>query len=98
MSGGASLQANNRYLFKREDEEIICVLSFCSDGPLSFTAPSGQETWSFYKVMIPVSKVGIAKAVVIMRENPSEKYIQMVTVDGHDFWFIGFLNYEKASV
>ncbi|KAF2301824.1 hypothetical protein GH714_029645 [Hevea brasiliensis] len=24
--------------------------AFCSDRPLSFTAPSGQETWSYYKV------------------------------------------------
>ncbi|KAK8479430.1 hypothetical protein V6N13_044221 [Hibiscus sabdariffa] len=71
-------------------------VAFCSDRPLSFTAPSGQETWSYYKVMIPLSKVGIVNPV-IMRENPSEKYIQMVTVDGHDFWYMGFVNYEKAS-
>lgn len=25
-------------------------VAFCSDRPLSFTAPSGQEAWSFYKV------------------------------------------------
>lgn len=25
-------------------------VAFCSDRPLSFTAPSGQETWSYYKV------------------------------------------------
>jgi hypothetical protein len=31
-----------------------------------------------------------------MRENQSEKYIQIVTVDGHDFWFMGFVNYDKA--
>ncbi|CAK9183696.1 unnamed protein product [Ilex paraguariensis] len=24
--------------------------AFCSDRPLSFTAPSGQETWSYYKI------------------------------------------------
>ncbi|XWS43961.1 hypothetical protein CRYUN_Cryun15aG0003400 [Craigia yunnanensis] len=71
-------------------------VAFCSDRPLSFTAPSGQETWSYYKVMVPLSKVGIINPV-IMRENPSEKYIQIVTVDGHDFWYMGFINYEKAS-
>ena len=27
-------------------------LAFCSDCPLSFTAPSGQITWSYYKVPI----------------------------------------------
>ncbi|XVF16127.1 hypothetical protein REPUB_Repub10bG0004600 [Reevesia pubescens] len=71
-------------------------VAFCSDRPLSFTAPSGQETWSYYKVMVPLSKIGVINPV-IMRENPSEKYIQIVTVDGHDFWYMGFVNYEKAS-
>lgn len=27
-----------------------------------------------------------------------EKYMQVVTVDGHEFWFMGFVNYDKASV
>lgn len=26
-------------------------VAFCSDRPLSFTAPSGQQTWSYYKVI-----------------------------------------------
>ncbi|KAJ4837532.1 hypothetical protein Tsubulata_047746 [Turnera subulata] len=69
--------------------------AFCSDRPLSFTAPSGQETWSYYKILIPLSKIGTINPVV-MKENQSEKYIQIVTVDGHDFWFMGFVNYEKA--
>ncbi|CAK8542706.1 unnamed protein product [Lathyrus sativus] len=70
-------------------------LAFCSDRPLSFTAPSGQETWSYYKVMVPLGKIGTVNPV-IMKENQSEKYIQIVTVDGHDFWFMGFVNYDKA--
>jgi len=103
-------------------------VAFCSDRPLSFTAPSGQETWTYYKVhslvkilhqifslkiwskrklmkwheivtvtqvMVPLAKVGTVNPV-IMRENPSEKYIQIVTVDGHDFWFMGFVNFDKA--
>ncbi|OMO99348.1 hypothetical protein COLO4_13338 [Corchorus olitorius] len=70
-------------------------VAFCSDRPLSFTAPSGQETWSYYKVMVPLGKVGTINPVV-MRENKSERYIQIITVDGHDFWFMGFVNYEKA--
>ncbi|XP_050235329.1 GEM-like protein 5 [Mercurialis annua] len=70
--------------------------AFCSDRPLSFTAPSGQATWSYYKIMIPLNKIGAINPVV-MRDNASEKYIQIVTVDGHDFWFMGFVNYEKAS-
>ncbi|XP_059450752.1 GEM-like protein 5 [Corylus avellana] len=71
-------------------------VAFCSDRPLSFTAPSGQETWSYYKVMVPLGKIGTINPV-IMRETPAEKYIQIVTIDGHDFWFMGFVNYDKAS-
>ncbi|XP_021286262.1 GEM-like protein 5 [Herrania umbratica] len=71
-------------------------VAFCSDRPLSFTAPSGQETWSYYKIMIPWANIGTVNPVV-MKENPPEKYIQIVTVDGHDFWLMGFVNFEKAS-
>ncbi|KAK2993604.1 hypothetical protein RJ640_030911 [Escallonia rubra] len=70
-------------------------VAFCSDRPLSFRAPSGQEAWSYYKVMIPFPNVGTINPVN-MRENPSEKYIQIVTIDGHNFWFMGFVNFEKA--
>lgn len=28
--------------------------------------------------------------------KPSDKYVQVVTVDNHEFWFIGFVNYEKG--
>lgn len=30
------------------------------------------------------------------RSNPSEKYVQVISVDNHEFWFMGFLNYEGA--
>ncbi|KAL3829441.1 hypothetical protein ACJIZ3_018243 [Penstemon smallii] len=71
-------------------------VAFCSDRPLSFTAPSGQETWSYYKILIPLAKIGSINPV-IMRDDQMERYIQLVSIDGHDFWFMGFVNYEKAS-
>lgn len=71
------------------------TLAFCSDRPLSFAAPSGQEAWSYYKVVIPIAKV-VTVSPVTVSEN--EKYIQAVTVEGHEFWFMGFVNYEKASM
>lgn len=46
--------------------------------------------------MIPLGKIGAVNPV-LMRENPSEKYIQVITIDGHDFWFMGFVNFDKAS-
>ncbi|KAK4380396.1 hypothetical protein RND71_002258 [Anisodus tanguticus] len=71
-------------------------VAFCSDRPLSFRAPSGQEAWSYYKVAIPLANIGSVNPVV-MRENPSERYIQIVTIDGHDFWFMGLIYFEKAK-
>ena len=46
--------------------------------------------------MVPLPNVGTINPVV-MRENPTERYIQVVTIDGQDFWFMGFVNYDKAS-
>eukprot|EP00268_Persea_americana_P023606 TRINITY_DN23163_c0_g1_i1.p1 TRINITY_DN23163_c0_g1~~TRINITY_DN23163_c0_g1_i1.p1 ORF type:complete len:230 (+),score=40.45 TRINITY_DN23163_c0_g1_i1:90-779(+) len=70
-------------------------VAFCSDRPLCFTAPSGQKIWTYYKAFIPLANI-IAVNPITMRENPSERYIQLVTVDGHEFWFMGFVNYDKA--
>ncbi|KAJ4766053.1 GRAM domain-containing protein / ABA-responsive protein-like protein [Rhynchospora pubera] len=70
-------------------------VAFCSDRPLSFTAPSGQVAWSYYKVMVPLGKIAHVNPIT-MKENPPEKYIQIATVDGHEFWFMGFVSYDKA--
>ncbi|KAK8566194.1 hypothetical protein V6N13_021268 [Hibiscus sabdariffa] len=69
-------------------------LAYCSDSPLSFQ--NGTQTeWSYYKVVMPLHQL---KAVnpSTSRLNSAEKYIQVVSVDGHEFWFMGFLNYEGA--
>ncbi|KAJ7943708.1 GLABRA2 expression modulator-like [Quillaja saponaria] len=69
-------------------------LAFCSDNPLSYK--SGNQTeWSYYKVVIPLHQL---KAVNPSSSgvNPSEKYIQLISIDDHEFWFMGFLNYEGA--
>ncbi|KAJ6837131.1 putative GEM-like protein 5 [Iris pallida] len=69
------------------------ALAFCSDRPLSFTAPSGQVAWSYYKVAIPLAKVEAVSPVAVKED---ERYVQVTTVDGHEFWFMGFVNYDKA--
>lgn len=70
-------------------------VAFCSDRPLSFAAPSGQTAWSYYKVMIPLANVAAVEPVT-MKQSPPEKYVHVVTVDSHDFWFMGFVSYDKA--
>ncbi|KAL9229587.1 hypothetical protein vseg_005038 [Gypsophila vaccaria] len=69
-------------------------LAFCSDNPLPYK--NGDQTdWSYYKVVIPLHQL---KAInpSSSRVNSSEKYIQIISVDNHEFWYMGFLNYENA--
>ncbi|XP_073010521.1 GLABRA2 expression modulator-like [Typha latifolia] len=69
-------------------------LAFCSDNPLSYKV-GGQTEWSYYKVVIPLHELRAANPSV-SKVNPAEKYIQIVSVDNHEFWFMGFLNYDAA--
>ncbi|GAB4848767.1 hypothetical protein Ancab_003494 [Ancistrocladus abbreviatus] len=69
-------------------------LAFCSDSPLPYKSGS-QTEWSYYKVVIPLYQL---KAVnpSSSRVNSAEKYIQIISVDNHEFWYMGFLDYESA--
>ncbi|XP_021802910.1 GLABRA2 expression modulator [Prunus avium] len=69
-------------------------LAYCSDNPISYKADD-QTEWSYYKVVIPLHQL---KAVnpSSSRSNPAEKYIQVISIDNHEFWFMGFLNYDGA--
>ncbi|ESQ46157.1 hypothetical protein EUTSA_v10000257mg [Eutrema salsugineum] len=69
-------------------------LAYCSDNPLSYKN-GGQTEWSYYKVVIPLHQLkAVNPSTSIV--NPAEKYIQVISVDNHEFWFMGFLNYEGA--
>lgn len=69
-------------------------LAYCSDNPLSYKS-DGKTEWSYYKVVIPLQQL---KAVNPSSSgmNPAEKYIQVISGDNHEFWFMGFLNYNGA--
>lgn len=73
----------------------IVKIAFCSDRPLSFKTPSGEESWSYYRVAIPFSNLKTVNPST-NKEKPAEKFIQIVTLEGHEFWFMGFVNYESA--
>lgn len=70
-------------------------VAFCSDRPLTFRAPSGQDSWTYYKISVPIGNVEGVNPVVT-KENPPEKYMQLITNDRHEFWFMGFVSFEKA--
>ncbi|ONK75620.1 uncharacterized protein A4U43_C03F18800 [Asparagus officinalis] len=69
-------------------------LAFCSDNPLSYKV-GDQTEWSYYKVVIPLHQLRSVNPST-SKANPAEKYIQIVSVDNHEFWFMGFVNYDSA--
>ncbi|CAL5427334.1 unnamed protein product [Camellia sinensis] len=70
-------------------------VAFCSDKSIKLSSPTGDFVRIRYKVLIPVEKIlraGESQNV----KRPSQKYIEIVTVDNFDFWFMRFLNYQKT--
>ncbi|KAG6494577.1 hypothetical protein ZIOFF_042337 [Zingiber officinale] len=70
-------------------------LAFCSDNPLSYKVEDKTE-WSYYKVAIPLHQLKSANSST-SKKKPAEKYIQVVSVDNHEFWFMGFMHYDSAA-
>ncbi|KDP41451.1 hypothetical protein JCGZ_15858 [Jatropha curcas] len=69
-------------------------LAFCSDNPLSYKA-GDQTQYSYYKVVIPLHQLkGVNPST--SKAKPGEKYIQIISVDNHEFWFMGFVHYDSA--
>ena len=58
-----------------------------------------SELMQIYKhvlqVLVPIRKIKRANLSENVN-NPAQKYIEIVTRDGFEFWFMGFLRYEKA--
>ncbi|XP_062077806.1 GEM-like protein 2 [Humulus lupulus] len=74
-------------------------IAFCSDFPLThYSSSSSSSSHSYslhYKVVIRNEQLRTVNPCT-NRWNPSEKYIHIVTRDGHEFWFMGFISYDKA--
>ncbi|XP_055801709.1 GEM-like protein 4 [Solanum dulcamara] len=70
-------------------------IAFCSERSIKLLSPTGKLLRIYYKVSIPISKIMKAKESE-NREKQSQKYIQVITEDDFEFWFIGFLNYQKS--
>ncbi|XP_044492987.1 GEM-like protein 6 [Mangifera indica] len=70
-------------------------VAFRSERSLKFYSKNGEIVRVHYKVLIPTEKIKGVNQSVNMKK-PSQKYMEICTVDDFDFWFMGFLNYEKA--
>ncbi|XP_028766943.1 GEM-like protein 7 [Neltuma alba] len=72
-------------------------VAFCSDRSIKVSSPTGTGTLTriHYKVLIPLENIKCVNKSENAK-NPSQKYMEIVTVDSFDFWFMGFFNYQKA--
>ncbi|KAF7113921.1 hypothetical protein RHSIM_RhsimUnG0103200 [Rhododendron simsii] len=70
-------------------------VAFCSERSIKFSTPTGDSVRIRYKVLIPIEKILKANESENVK-RPSRKYMEIVTVDNFDFWFMGFLNYSKT--
>uniref|UniRef100_J3MN26 GRAM domain-containing protein n=1 Tax=Oryza brachyantha TaxID=4533 RepID=J3MN26_ORYBR len=70
-------------------------LAFCSDSPVAYVTEDNMTQSSIYKVVVPVAQLRSVTPTA-SQQNPAERYIQVVSVDNHEFWFMGFVNYDGA--
>ncbi|GLT87138.1 hypothetical protein SLE2022_052370 [Rubroshorea leprosula] len=70
-------------------------VAFCSERSIKMPSPNGELLRARYKVIIPIVKIKRVNQSENI-EKSSQKYMEIVTVDDFDFWFMGFLNYQKA--
>ncbi|KAL2939009.1 GEM-like protein 4 [Bienertia sinuspersici] len=71
-------------------------LAFCSDRAIAkVSSPTGESLRFHYKIVVPLRMVKRLNQSESMTK-PSQKYIQIVTSDEFDFWFMGFQSYNKT--
>ncbi|KAJ3676943.1 hypothetical protein LUZ60_002667 [Juncus effusus] len=70
-------------------------IAFCSDGPVEWKAGDETTEWSYYKVVVPLNQLRAVNPS-LSQVNQAEKFIQVVSIDNHEFWFMGFVNYDSA--
>ncbi|KAF8034772.1 hypothetical protein BT93_C0937 [Corymbia citriodora subsp. variegata] len=70
-------------------------LIFHSDELRCNYTPSGQQKWDYSKEVLLLDQLSFVSRSLKGLDH-SEKYIQVVTRDGYEFWFRGFVSYDKA--
>ncbi|KAK4479692.1 hypothetical protein RD792_015222 [Penstemon davidsonii] len=70
-------------------------VAFCSERSIKISSATGKLLKLHYKVMIPLGQIKRANESENVKK-PTQKYVQLVTEDNFDFWFMGFLNHQKT--
>ncbi|CAO2187057.1 unnamed protein product [Urochloa humidicola] len=69
--------------------------AFRSDQPITVTSPKGDTARVTYKAVIPLRRISKVRPSE-NADRPEEKYIHVTTVDGFEFWFMGFVSYQQS--
>ncbi|KAF7010070.1 hypothetical protein CFC21_024537 [Triticum aestivum] len=70
-------------------------IAFRSDRPVTVTSPRGDVARVSYKVVVPLKRIDKVRPSENV-DRPEEKYIHVATVDGFEFWFMGFVSYQRS--
>ncbi|XP_031114037.1 GEM-like protein 4 [Ipomoea triloba] len=70
-------------------------LAFLSERSIKIPSSTGKSMRMHYKVSIPITKIKRANESENLK-NPSEKYIQVVTEDHFEFWFMWFPHHQRT--
>ncbi|KAG5005487.1 hypothetical protein AAZX31_10G272600 [Glycine max] len=70
-------------------------VAFCSERSMKVFTRKGHMLRIRYKVVIPLKKIKCVNQSQNI-QNPTQKYIEIVTEDNFDFWFMGVLKYQKT--
>ncbi|XP_031092879.1 GEM-like protein 4 [Ipomoea triloba] len=70
-------------------------LAFLSERSIKIPSSTGKSMRIHYKVSIPIAKIKRANESENLK-NPSEKYIQVVTEDHFEFWFMWFPHHQRT--
>jgi hypothetical protein len=71
-------------------------VAFRSDRPVTVTTPKGDAAARVtYKVVVPLKRIGKVRPSENV-DRPEEKYIHVAAVDGFEFWFMGFVSYQRS--
>ncbi|XP_019166836.1 PREDICTED: GEM-like protein 4 [Ipomoea nil] len=70
-------------------------VGFLSERSIRVSSCSGKSKRVHYKVLIPIAKIKRANESKNLK-NPSEKYVQVVTEDHFEFWFMWFQQHQRT--
>nr|GMD32719.1 putative GEM-like protein 8 [Ipomoea batatas] len=70
-------------------------VAFCSERSIKLLSANGKSNIIRYKVTIPLRKIKSANESHNVKK-PSQKYVQVVTEDKFEFWFMGFINHKRT--